>query len=597
MPLTCPICQQVLPPGAADCPHCTGDSLARGLILKLRYRLEGLIGRGGFGLTYRAADAHTGELVAVKELYPVGAARMGRDVLPSAVLRLETLQRMRSGFLSVHRAMQGLQHRNLLAVLDVFEQHGTAYVVMPLLHGQTLAQQVERRGPLLGQEARRVALEAAAGLDFLHRAGFLHRDLKPDNVFLGNDGRVVLIDFDSVRAADGSETVALTRMVSPGYAPLEQYSAEYRFSPAADLYALGATLYYAVQGEAPPSATDLVTGSSLKGFSPTVDASLAANIRSAMALKAHERPQSAQDFAALLAAPAPAVNTAQRAPAVIKAHSGSVTALALHPDGMLLTASDDHSVHLWRLAELGGPRASLGVSHTHDDAVRSATLSETYGWVTAGEDGSVIVRQMGGTYPRRFEHEEALVAVDVIGSRVAAASTDRTVLVWDLESGAPLGRSEKLPHWPTALKFGPQGETLFAGLQNGRLLLLRGGSARTLAERVAHAGRVTALARHDGLLLSAGEDGFVRWWDEHGEQQHELQVSSGELIAMGAEDGSPAMVADAAGHLFVLDRSARRAERVAKVPGMPTALLVAPSALVVGLADGRVYLQGSPTAP
>lgn len=597
MSITCPICQHPLDTPASDCPQCTAGTLPRGLTLKLRYRLDGLIGRGGFGVTYRAVDPQSGELVAIKELYPVGAVRAGRDVLPSAALRLEALHHMRDGFLAVHRAVQKLTHPNLLAILDVFEQHGTAYVVMPLLKGMTLAQRVQRRGPLLGQEAKRVASEIAAGLDFMHRSGVLHRDLKPENIYLCDDGRVVLIDFDSLRAADGTETLALTRVVSAGYAPIEQYSSEYRFTPAADLYALGASLYYAVQAEAPPPATDLVTGASLKAFSPTVDAALAAAIRSAMAVKAQDRPQSAQDFVALLTAKAPETDPAERKPVMVKAHTGAVTALALSDDGTLLTASDDNSVRWWRIAELGGPQAEIAADHHHHEAVRAASYSVGGDWVSAGEDGNVFIRRALDGHPRRLDHDEALVAMDTTAEWVAAAGTDRRVQIWTLEDGAPLGTSQALPHWPTAVHYTPQGDVLFVGLQDGRLLLLHGGSARLLAERAAHQGRVNALTRHSGQMLSAGDDGRVCWWDAQGQKEREVPVASVALVALAAcHEREDALVAAASGDLYSLDGDGAP-HRVVKVPGTPTALLMTRDTLVVGLADGRVYAQAHAQPP
>ncbi len=129
------------------------------------------------------------------------------------------------------RSLALLPHPNLLPILDVFEQHGTAYAVTPLLKGLTLAERLSRTGPLLSPEVRRVATGLAGALRALHAEGYLHRDLKPSNVFLCDDGRVLLIDMDTVHSKD-TAGFALPRLVSSGYTPIEQYAGNAQFSPA-----------------------------------------------------------------------------------------------------------------------------------------------------------------------------------------------------------------------------------------------------------------------------------------------------------------------------------------------------------------------------
>lgn len=594
--MTCPICQKPMPPGGAECPDCTADALGRGVTLKLRYRLDGLIGRGGFGLTYQAVDLQSGDRIAVKELFPVGATRVGRDVMPTAALRLETLRAIRESFLRIHTAIRGLSHRNLLPIVDLFEQHGTAYAVMPLLHGLTLERHVQKNGPLLGQEARRVAVEVAAGLEQLHGAGFLHRDLKPDNVFLAHDGRVVLIDFDSARMADGTETQSLTRVVSAGYAPIEQYAGEYRFAPAADIYALGATLYYAVQGEAPPSATELVTGTALTPFAANIEAALAEAIRQAMAVKAQDRPQSAQAFVALLTARVAAkVETgAARPPTLFKAHNSAITAIVKGERDTVLTVSDDHTARVWREGVLATGGAPSRTFLSHRDAVCAAAFSDRQEWLTAGEDGYIFIHDQASLHPRRLEHDEGLVGMDVHGDWVAAAGADRVVRVWQIADGVPLGTSARLPHWVKVIRYAKAGESLFVGLQDGRLLMLHGGSARLIAERSAHVGPVRALVPFEAGMLSAGADGRVCFWDEYGEKLDDIQVSATPLLAVDADVYGRILAADDGGHLYSLGGGQAAPERLAKLPGQVSSLKITGNAVLIGLTDGRLQVRALP---
>lgn len=595
MLVTCPICQTVTPPGATECPHCTADALSRSVTLKLRYRLDGLIGRGGFGLTYQAVDLQSGDRVAIKELFPVGATRVGRDVMPTAALRLETLRANREGFLRVNTAMRGLSHRNLLPILDLFEQHGTAYAVMPLLQGLTLERQVQKSGPLLGQEAKRVAVEVAAGLEQLHSAGFLHRDLKPDNIFLSHDGRVVLIDVDSARMADGSATQTLTRVVSAGYAPIEQYAGEYRFAPAADIYALGATLYYAIQGEAPPAATDLVTGTPLASFAANVEAALAEAIRCAMAVKAQDRPQSAQAFVALLTTPLAAKQeVASRQPTTFKAHNSAITSIVRGERDTVLTVSDDHTARVWREATLVTGGAPVRTFLSHRDAVCAAAYSANQEWLTAGEDGYIFIYDQVSVHPRRLEHDEGLVGMDAHEGWVAAAGSDRVVRVWQIADGAPIGTSTRLPHWITVIRYTKSGEALFVGLKDGRLLILHGGSARLLAERSAHLGAVTALMSFQEGMLSTGVDGRLCFWDEYGEKQKEVQISVTAVLAIDADAHGRILAADDGGHLYSMSVDHGIPERIAKLPGQVSALKMTDNSILIGMNDGRLQVRALP---
>ena len=155
-----------------------------------------------------------------------------------------------------------------------------------------------------------VARSVAKTLEVIHQRGLLHRDIKPDNIFFTQTGRIVLIDFGSVRAFVTGKTLSHTRLVTPGYAPLEQYGNSGRFGPYTDIYALGATLLHALTGQMPPPATDLMLGTPLPPMPDSTLPGLRRAVTQAMALRVEDRPQSAQALLAILMTPTSKPGTA-----------------------------------------------------------------------------------------------------------------------------------------------------------------------------------------------------------------------------------------------------------------------------------------------
>lgn len=586
--MICPGCHQSTTSGGPYCAACAAVILPPDTTLHFRYRVDRLIGRGGFGLTYQALDVSTGDLLAVKEFFPPGAARSGRTVIPSAALRQDALEAQRERFLTTMQAAATLQHRNLIPVLSVFAQNGTAYAVMPLLRGLTLQRRVEQLGPVPGPEVTRIGHELAQAVNELHTQGFVHRDLTPSNAFLCEDGRVVLLDFDSL-VVDGAPQ---SRLVSPGYSPIEQYAQSAVPTPASDVYALGATLYFAVTGDTPPEATALATGAQhLRPFPPSVTATLSAAITGALTVRAAERTATAAAFLRQLETPQAA---APERPAhqfeTIRAHHGAVMALAWDGEGQVLSGAGDHAVKVWRLADL---RASAQPQYTfqdHHGAVQAAVHHPELGWVTGGEDGRVVIRQRGERYPRHIDGPEAVVAVSTAGGAVAIVTMARTVQLWNAADGRG-GDSPRLAHWPTCLQGTHRGEALFVGLQDGRIAILNAVSAQLMAERQAHTGPVTALAALPGATLSAGEDGRVRVWSDHGNLLADIHVGARPLTTMATDESSEFVyVTDQSGTLFAVDTGDFSVHQVRVIPGEPTALMVCGHTVVAGLGDGRLMV-------
>lgn len=311
--MQCPVCGSPVAPSDLSCRTCgaplnpnpqfpAGTTLHGG-----KYRINRVLGQGGFGITYDAQDTQLGIHVALKELFIDGSTRRGRDVLPPSSYSAAEYQESKRRFVEEARVLYRFNDPGIVQVLNYFEENNTAYLVMEFLEGATLGSAIEKRGPMPPEVVMEVARSITRPLALVHNAGLLHRDIKPDNIFLDKQGRVILIDFGSVRTFQSGQTVSHTRLVTPGYAPLEQYSSAAKFGPYTDIYALGATLLHALTGTMPPPATDLMMGTKPPAMPASTPPALREAITRAMSLKIEDRPQSADELLRILGgAPAPA---------------------------------------------------------------------------------------------------------------------------------------------------------------------------------------------------------------------------------------------------------------------------------------------------
>ncbi len=264
-----------------------------------------MLGQGGFGITYRARPQHSStSSVAIKEFFPEGSTRTQNRVVPPNTLTHPEFLEMRRKFFDeanlLQHFMRGSNHPNIVDVFEVFEANNTAYMVMELLEGETLEARIQKLGRLRAAEVRDIAADLCNALEAVHEAGLLHRDIKPANIFLTGDGRAVLIDFGSARAFNDGRTMRHTRLVTPGYAPLEQYSSQARVSNATDVYALAATLYHALTGDMPPTALDRMNGIALKPLKATFSDGMRQAIEQGLSLQIADRPADAKAFGTLL---------------------------------------------------------------------------------------------------------------------------------------------------------------------------------------------------------------------------------------------------------------------------------------------------------
>lgn len=281
------------------------------------FRIEQVLGAGGFGITYLATDTALNCQIALKEYFPQNAWREQH----SRIVRTnegDSCQSFQLGLDRFHKEGQALalfNHPNIVRVRRLLVANNTAYLVMDYEHGETLESYLQRLGrPLTYKEAETIFNPLLDGLRAIHERNLLHLDIKPANIFLRGDGIPVLIDFGGARHQLGQASRLVSFLVaSDGYAPNEQYSG-HQLQPVTDIYAVGATLYYSITGRVPADspiranavidgqpdpllpASQLVShGAFPVNFLQVLDASL--NMRAA------SRPQSVREFQQRLFAP------------------------------------------------------------------------------------------------------------------------------------------------------------------------------------------------------------------------------------------------------------------------------------------------------
>lgn len=269
------------------------------------YVIGKVLGQGGFGITYSAVQTTLDAKVAIKEFFM--KELHGRDESTSKVFvgsagSSDLVERFRLKFIKEARNIYRLKHKNIISVIDVFEENGTAYYVMEYLEGGSLADKV-KSGALRESDALRYIRQVASALDFIHGKQMMHLDVKPANILLDGDGNAVLIDFGLAKQYDseGEQTSTTPVGISHGYAPMEQYKrgGVSHFSPATDIYSLGATLFKLVTGNTPPEASD-VMNDGLPEISANVSQKVKDALVATMQFRVKERPQSIDEFLLLL---------------------------------------------------------------------------------------------------------------------------------------------------------------------------------------------------------------------------------------------------------------------------------------------------------
>jgi serine/threonine protein kinase len=239
------------------------DALPIGTLLADEYRIDGILGAGGFGITYRAHDVKLDIDVAIKEYFPRDFASRSNTVTvrPRTRSEQEQFQWGLSQFIDEARRLARLQHPNIVRCMRYFEENDTGYFVMTFEEGRTLETYFAK--PPTQRDLDELLSPLLAALEALHATGIYHRDISPDNILVRDDGSPVLIDFGASRQAMARRPQTVAAIVKPGYSPIEQYDRETRQQGAwSDIYSLGATIYSIIAGGPPPDALSRVRNDS-----------------------------------------------------------------------------------------------------------------------------------------------------------------------------------------------------------------------------------------------------------------------------------------------------------------------------------------------
>jgi serine/threonine protein kinase len=277
--------------------------LAAGVMLNGgKYVIERMIGAGGFGITYKARQSGLDRTVAVKEFFMNGYCirnTQAKTVILQGMTE-NTFEKYRQKFVDEARLLAKLKHPNIVEVIDVFDENGTSYMVMPFIEGQTLQKLVETQKTLNYALTVNYLSQVASAVEYIHQQNILHRDIKPDNIIITPGHHAILIDFGSAREFINDKTQAHTSMLTQGYAPLEQYDTVSRKGSYTDIYALGAVFFFALTGQKPMDATTRIMEKmpDPKTLNPDISEDVNRTILKAMAMKPANRHQSIDEFMA-----------------------------------------------------------------------------------------------------------------------------------------------------------------------------------------------------------------------------------------------------------------------------------------------------------
>ena len=263
------------------------------------FEFHRVLGHGGFGITYLGWNITLDIPVAIKEYFPADLATRERNlsVVPQTAQAAPDFQWGLERFLDEARILARFQHPGIVRIHHFFEAHRTAYIAMDYVEGESLSAYLTRKGTLSENELKGILNSLLSALEVVHRADFLHRDIKPGNIILrAKDGSPVLLDFGAARQAMGARSRSVTSIVTPGYAPIEQYSSRALQGAWTDIYALGGVCYRALTGEIPYDATDRMRNDPLvpaaQRCAGKANPKFLAAIDTALAVDAPDRPQS-----------------------------------------------------------------------------------------------------------------------------------------------------------------------------------------------------------------------------------------------------------------------------------------------------------------
>jgi len=278
--------------------------LRKGTRLIGRYTVEGVLGQGGFGITYLGMDELHKKKVAIKEFFPQGIVTRNIEYEDTVTVTLvgekENYDKGKERFLKEAQTMAMFsKDKGIVKALDFFEINNTAYIVMEYLEGVTLKQYLRENKRIAAEDLVELLVPLIEALDEIHSQGLIHRDISPDNIMVLPDGRIKLMDFGAARDYTEFGEKSLSIVLKPGYAPPEQYQTHGVQGPWTDIYALCATMYKCITGENPPDAIDRLVDDHLKkisAFGISVSPQIEKAIIKGMSVAVNDRYQNVGDF-------------------------------------------------------------------------------------------------------------------------------------------------------------------------------------------------------------------------------------------------------------------------------------------------------------
>ena len=313
MTIQCPVCLSENNENAITCIFCGAALQANNssssyhlpnnsILQQGKYQIKKILGEGGFGITYEGFDLINSRKVAIKENWPEKGIRQGTTIIWPHTITPQNRKWQLQKFATEAQFIAQCSHPSIVKVYDWFEENNTAYMVMGLVVGKTLSQILEEE-TLSTKRVKKYFLQIAEALKIVHEANLLHRDIKPENIIIDRHDRAVLIDFGATKEFVAGQTRKMSVTLTPGYAPIEQYSYESKRWPATDIYALCASMYELLTGELPAPATERFTSETLippRNLDPQIDPLLEQIILKGMNMKVQDRFQTVDELLKIL---------------------------------------------------------------------------------------------------------------------------------------------------------------------------------------------------------------------------------------------------------------------------------------------------------